>query len=285
MIIYGRIIDVSETRELTLKSRKKTYYIKVPKSIFLKFEALLIKDQRCVITIKKDKTQVRLIDILKVYDLKAQRLVPTFHQTGVVNAIQTLIENLKYTLFLDFEMSMHPYHYDPDFISEIIQVGYVLKDEAGNTVHTYQSFIKPELFKTLTKRTLKFLSITQDDVDRGTSFQSFYQELKALLITYQPAIIVWGANDAQVLFQTLKRRHLHQDIKLFRFMDLLKIHKQVLMKKDDIGLQTAYLMYGYQKLSPQKHDALEDAMMTSKVFQGFTKYLKGQRKLSFQTKL
>jgi inhibitor of KinA sporulation pathway (predicted exonuclease) len=57
------------------------------------------------------------------------------------------------------------------------------------------------------------------------------------------------------------------------------------MKKDDIGLQTAYQMYGYEASGPQKHDALEDAMMTSKVYQGFTQYLKGNRKLSFQSKI
>ena len=282
MIVYGVVINLSETRDLVFKSRQKTYYLKVPKSLFQKFEALLIENQRCVLKIKHDKTQVRLLDILKVYNLGAKKLIPTFHQHHLVNSIQHLIQNLDYTLFLDFEMSMHPYHYDPDFISEIIQVGYVLKDASGDTIKTYQSFIKPELFKELTKRTLKFLSITQEDVNQGTSFKSFYHELKSILNKYNPAIMVWGSNDAQVLFQTLERMQLSEDIQLFRFIDLLKIHKQVLMKKDDIGLQTAYQMYGYQALTPQKHDALEDALMTSKVYQGFTQYLKGQRKLSFQ---
>ena len=282
MIVYGVVINLSETRDLIFKSRQKTYYLKVPKSLFQKFEALLIENQRCVLKIKHDKTQVRLLDILKVYNLGAKKLIPTFHQHHLVNSIQHLIQNLDYTLFLDFEMSMHPYHYDPDFISEIIQVGYVLKDTRGETIKTYQSFIKPELFKELTKRTLKFLSITQEDVNKGTSFSVFYQDLKKILIKYNPAIMVWGSNDSQVLFQTLERMRLSEDIQLFRFIDLLKIHKQVLMKKDDIGLQTAYQMYGYQALTPQKHDALEDALMTSKVYQGFTQYLKGQRKLSFQ---
>ena len=282
MIVYGVVVNLSESRDLVFKSRQKTYYLKVPKSLFQKFEALLIQEQRCVLKIKHDKTQVRLIDILKVYNLGAKKLTPTFHQHHLVDSIQHLIQNLDYTLFLDFEMSMHPYHYDPEFISEIIQVGYVLKDASGETIKTYQSFIKPELFKELTKRTLKFLSITQEDVNKGTSFSIFYQDLKKILIHYNPAIMVWGSNDAQVLFQTLERMRLSEDIQLFRFIDLLKIHKQVLMKKDDIGLQTAYQMYGYQALTPQKHDALEDALMTSKVYQGFTQYLKGQRKLSFQ---
>ena len=277
MIVYGVVVNLSETRDLIFKSRQKTYYLKVPKSLFQKFETLLIEDQRCILKLKKDKHQTRLIDILKVFNVGFKKLSPTFHQKHVVQSIQSLIEDLDYTLFLDFEMSMHPYHYDPDFISEIIQVGYVLKDSNENTIQTYQSFIQPELFKELTKRTLKFLSITQEDVNQGTSFETFYQELKSILIKYNPAIIVWGSNDAQVLFQTLERLDLNKDIKLFRFIDLLKIHKQVLMKKDDIGLQTAYQMYGYEALTPQKHDALEDAIMTSKVYQGFIEYLKGQR--------
>lgn len=285
MIVYGIVVDLNENRDLIFKSRLHTYYLKVPKSMYLKFEALLIEDQRCILKLKKDKQYFRLVDILKIYNVGAKKLIPTFHQNYLIDSVQSLIQNLDYTLFLDFEMSMHPYHYDPDFVSEIIQVGYVLKDSEGNTLKSYQAFIKPELFKDLTKRTLKFLSITQNDVNQGISFQAFYKNLKDILFKYRPAIMVWGSNDAQVLFQTLERMGLNQDIKLFRFIDLLKIHKQVLMKKDDIGLQTAYQMYGYEANGPQKHDALEDALMTSKVYQGFTQYLKGNRKLSFQSKI
>ena len=285
MIVYGVVVSLTETRDLIFKSRQKTHYLKVPKSMYQKFEALLIEHQRCILKLKKDKNQVRLMDILKVYNVGIKKLSPTFHQNHMVKSIQSLIQNLEYTLFLDFEMSMHPYHYDPDFVSEIIQAGYVLKSSDGKTIQTYQSFIKPELFKELTKRTLKFLSITQEDVNQGTTFDTFYQELRSLLLTYNPAIMVWGSNDAQVLFQTLERMNLRDDIPLFRFIDLLKMHKQVLMKKDDLGLQTAYLMYGYEAQTPQRHDALEDALMTSKVYQGFNEYLKGQRKLSFQNKI
>jgi inhibitor of KinA sporulation pathway (predicted exonuclease) len=100
--------------------------------------------------------------------------------------------------------------------------------------------------------------------------------------TYQPGILVWGSNDAQVLFQTLKRLDLEDDIHQFRFIDLLKLHKQVYLKKDDIGLLTAYQMYGHEELASQRHDALEDAMMTYQVFNGFNAYLEGKRKPVFQ---
>jgi len=91
MIVYGVVVSLSETRDLIFKSRQKTHYLKVSKSMYQKFEALLIEDQhqRCILKLKKDKNQVRLMDILKVYNVGIKKLSPTFHQNHMVKSIQS----------------------------------------------------------------------------------------------------------------------------------------------------------------------------------------------------
>jgi len=257
---------------LTLKTRKKTFRIKLQRSQFYKYEALLQKDMRLVGVLVQDK-ELKLSRILKIFHVNGKSLKPLFHQNHIVHDVKNLLNGLDYIIALDFEMSMHPYYYSKEFISEIIQVGYVLTDSLGNVLETYQAYIKPLKFPKLTKRTLKFLDITQEDVDGGKTFNAFYDHFKEVVSTYEPGIIVWGGNDETMLHNTLKDHGYPEGSLYLRFIDLLKLHKQVYMYKNDLGLLNAYRMYGNHVKDPQRHDALDDALMTKEVFLGFKKYL------------
>ena len=55
--------------------------------------------------------------------------------------------SFNYKMFLDLEMSMHPYKVDKSFIQEVIQVGYVIVDEEDNIVEKYNQTIQVLLHK------------------------------------------------------------------------------------------------------------------------------------------
>lgn len=272
MIIYGTVLSLESNRMLILKTRKQIYKIKLQRSQYYKYEALLSNGKRLVGVLRKDK-ELKLTRILKIFHENGKALKPLFHQNHIVSDVKHLLNQLDYVLTLDFEMSMHPYYYSKEFVSEIIQVGYVLTSGDGTLIETYEAYIKPTQFPKLTPRTLKFLDITQNDVDNGISFVDFYHHFDDVIQKYQPGIIVWGGNDENMLHQTLKNHGFEDGSIHLRFIDLLKLHKQVYMYKNDLGLLNAYKMYGHHVNDPQRHDAFDDALMTEKVFQGFKKYL------------
>ena len=276
MITYGTVISLNDSRILVLKTQFKTYYIKLQRSLFLKYKPLLLKNQRLVALIKREKNHYKIQRILKILTPNGLVLNPLFHQNHVLEDARVMINAMDYTLFIDFEMSMHPYYYSPSFISEIIQVGWVLTGPNDEVVESYKTYVKPEKFPTLTERTLKFLKVTQEDINQGISFKEFFNIFKKVIDTYDPAIFTWGSND-ESMFKDAMKRHKQTLNKDLRFIDLLKMHKHVYMYKNDLGLQKAYEMYGNRSEKPQKHDALDDATMTWYIFEGFKAYLNQEK--------
>ena len=64
-------------------------------------------------------------------------------------------------------------------------------------------------------------------------------------------------------------RKLNNFTKRMRFLDLLNLHKVYYGLKNDIGLFNAYNLYSNERLVGQKHDALEDAIITMEIFKNF----------------
>ncbi len=274
MINYGRIIDIDElTRTVTLKSqgRLKTLYIQ--RSLFNQFYKFLMPDHYIVYTTRpprsiKHQHHDNVKDLLRIIKPTKRKRRVLYSHDKIQNQLKLFINSLGNRMYLDMEMSMHPYTVDKYFTQEIIQVGYVLVDENDNVIEKYRAFIKPKLHETLTKRTLKFLDLTQQDIDQGIDFTLFYNHLKAHLKKYNPAIIVWGKNDEIALKEATEIHKLKPLNGKIRFVNLLKLHKNYYRLKDDLGLLTAYKLYG-GTLDNQRHDALDDALMTKIIYEGF----------------
>ncbi len=277
-MIYGKIkhVDIlNRTISLNHKGRQHTLYFQ--RAMFNKFQKFLLAGtylvlNTTIITRKnKDKreTVTQVIKITRPHP-RGVRLLYSFRQ--LQTETKQFINSLNNKLFLDFEMSMHPYTVDKQFVQEIIQVGYVLEDAKGNVLKRKKMCVKPTRHKRLSKRTLKFLDLTQSDVDEGVSYKTFYHHLKAIIEAHRPAIIVWGRNDGLSLNESYRLNQVKPLNHQTRFVNLLKLHKNYFHVKNDIGLKTAYEMYGHN-MPEQRHDALEDAFMTRDIFHGFKRHM------------
>ncbi len=273
MRIQGTIIaHDSNERTIQIDYRKRRHTIYFQRATYNKYHRFLDNGFHIAldakIIAKKRGKQLTATHVLKISKPRPYGTKTLYSFASMRDETRKFINSLDTKLFLDFEMSMHPYKKNPRFTQEIIQAGYILEDREGNIIKEYSAYIKPTRHKTLSRRTTKFLDLTQEDVDQGIGFLTFYNEFKTLLETYRPAIIVWGKNDHLALKDSYKVNKVRSLGRLTRFVNLLKLHKNVFNYKDDIGLKTAYEMYG-NNLKTQRHDALEDAYMTKRVFDGF----------------
>ncbi|MGM0436410.1 MAG: exonuclease domain-containing protein [Bacillota bacterium] len=272
--LYGKILDV-DTRKRTIaivyKGKKHTLYFQ--RSLFntylpfLKenhFAVLKVEDAR----VRRGVKQSTVREIVKLIQAIGGKRRVLFSIRNLRRDMREFVRNLGKKLYLDFEMTMHPYRPDKFFTQEIIQMGYILVDEKGEVLKRFEGYIRPTKHKKLTKRTLKFLKINQADVDQGVDFNTFYEHLKAIIMTHDPAIIVWGKNDYLALNDAYRLNNVPSLAQESRFVNLLELHKIYFRYKNDLGLKNAFTMYG-NTLEEQRHDAYEDAWMTKKVFEGF----------------
>lgn len=281
-IISGRIICINEEdRIISLRVRNQIMYFYLQRSILNRIGKYLEISRFIQFVIDEDKRVYRgrkvcNIDyFVKIIEIRYRRNITFYDVSDIQEGTKDLMNSLGTKLFLDLEMSMHPYKQDKNFIQEIIQVGYCLVDKDDKIIDEYCETIKPTIHKKLTKRTLKFLEITQYDVDNGINYEEFYIHFKQLVLKYAPAIIVWGRNDFLALRESYKINKFPSLKKMTRYINLLKMHKNYFNLKNDLGLFNALKLYT-EPNGAQMHDALEDAKATREIFNGFRSVLNNE---------
>ncbi len=281
--IYGKIHNIDEdlrTLTLDIKHRRMVFYVQ--RSTFTRYLPYLQIGNTLVARYhtreqaKQHHRRYTVSDIVRIVKPSPRGGQELFSHRSVKNQTRAFINRIDHKLFLDLEMAMHPFYRQEDFTQEVIQAAYVLTDDTNRIVKTYKTFVQPTKHKKLTKRTLKFLEISQDDVDQGITFEAFYRHFLEIVDTYDPAVVTWGRNDAIAIAESAKINGLPALNGDARFVNLLNLHKNVFRLQNDLGLLRAYNLYGHIREN-QRHDALEDAMMTMHIFNGFKAYLNDEQ--------
>lgn len=274
--VFGKIRSVDEDKRIiTVIHQKKLGFYYMSRGMFKQFMDYFQKDIYIFLKVKSETrvykgVQVQnVVSIDKLLSPRGNKPKIYYDISMIKTEIRKLVNQHRNRLFIDFEMSMPPYRNYMNFVSEIIQVGYVLTDEYGFEIERHQAFVKPKLFPRLSKRTLKFLDLTQDDVDKGMPYEDLHSRLMKIEKEYQPIVFTWGKNDKIELKKLNKIHHLVNFLDDMQFVDLLSLHKTYFRLKNDLGLFSAYNLYASQDLSHQKHDAFEDALVTRHVFYWF----------------
>jgi len=287
-IISGRILCIDdEERIISIRVKNQILFFYLQRSIInrigkylsvRRFIQFVVADKKRVYKGRK----VSNVDyILKVMEIRPRKNIIYYDIMNIKTGTKNLLNSLGTKMFLDLEMSMHPYRQDKNFKQEIIQVGYYLVDSNDKTIEKYSQIIKPTIHKKLTKRTLKFLDISQYDVDNGVNYPEFYNHFKQVVEEYAPAIIVWGRNDFLALRESYKINKLPSLKSKTRYINLLKMHKNYFNLKNDLGLFNALKLYT-EPNGKQMHDALDDAFATYQIFTGFNRVINNKIQVNLE---
>lgn len=230
------------------------------------------------IEFKPDLKRMKIIDNMKCYRINhfIEILKPTYRTTKTVYNIEHLRKEIiqkitknDYYLFLDLEMTMPPYYPVKNFQAEILQVGYYLTDESLNVIKEGDYYLNPTKFKTVSKRTLKFLNIKREFIKNPMPYKYFYDDFQKIMKEYKPKIIIWGKNDYLTIRDSFRLNKQKPIIHKSSFINLLNEIKKYYNLFDDVGLFKTYEIY-YGETPFQKHDALSDAYVLYKIYEAFT---------------
>ncbi len=287
--VFGRLHAVyEEVRLLSVRRGARVEFYYMGKGMFASFLQYLGEGVFVWMTVadlprKQRGVESRFVEKVDKIMLPHGATPKVFFDANLIKSgIRTLVNSRKPKLFIDFEMSMPPFKYNPDFLSELIQCGMILADDAGNVIEQHSTFIKPFMFPEITDRTRKFLKITQSSINDGVEFPDFHGLLDQIVTQYRPMIVVWGQNDIIELRKAALYHRLPDITRKAQFVDLLKLHKNYFGLKNDVGLFNAYKVYAAVDPEKQAHDALEDATVTKLVFDGFKKVCNGDSDIVFK---
>jgi len=282
--VYGLLHGVDEKkRVIAMKDKNKVNYYYMAKGMFQSFMQYFNEGIFVFLFVDEMKRRYKglfvqdVMNVEKVLSPNKQNPIVYYDVSIIKTGIESIMNTPKPKLFLDFEMSMPPYRNYTTFVSEIIQVGYLLSDEYGVIIDQKATFIKPHLFPEISERTRKFLHIEQQDIDQGMTYKDFYQLFFTLIQHYKPMVIVWGSNDQLELKKMNLIHNLFDFTPRTQIIDLLKLHKMYFSLKNDLGLFHAYQLYYNSENDYQKHDAFEDALITKNVFEAFLQVCQGKR--------
>ncbi len=271
MMVSGLVHDCRFRSCFTIIIKRKLVHFYLQRNLFKKFDKFLapgtfvkFEIEDCSYTNNEIK-YYKVTNFLEISNRgKAKKC---YYSIDVFReGIKDLFNNLNNIVFIDFEFNMQDFYPIKNFIGEIIEVGYCLCDKKLNIIKQDNLFIKPTVQKKVTKRTVKFLNYSNDLVEKQEDYQVFYDLFKDMVDKYDPTFIVWGKSDIDSLKQSFKLNKV--DEISFKFIDLSRIHVNYYLLNNTPGLFKTAEKYN-NELPKQKHNALEDALVTKLVFSNF----------------
>lgn len=284
MLFFGVIHEYeSSKRYFSAIKDNKVVYFYMQNSILKKFQGYLHKGR--FVSFEYDENDIKYIACYKTYVvknfIKIIKNTPykqeIYYDIGVIKrGIKDFINQLNNLMFLDLELTMHDYNMPKNFKSEIIQAGIVITNKKYEILEKIEMRIKPTKFK-LSRRTIKFLNLDLDDYSNWVSYKEFYKVFQALIKKYNPHIVVWGKNDILAINDSFVINKVSSLDKITNYVNLLQIIKNYYNYKNDLALFKALEMFTNYDIEAQKHDALEDALVTLEVFKGFKSTINTKR--------
>lgn len=150
---------------------------------------------------------------------------------------------------------------------EIIQIGAVKLDSNLDMVDTFNTFVKPNIYKEIHPFIKKMTNISNEDVKNAPCFTEAFNMFKSFINKENNILCVWGNGDLKELYRNIKYYNLSTD-KLSRTYINVQHHASIYFNNPtgkSIGLQNAITLL---ELNQDKsyHNALNDAYYTSQVF-------------------
>ena len=150
---------------------------------------------------------------------------------------------------------------------EILQIGAVKLDADLNIIDTFNTFVKPNIYKEIHPFIKKMTNIIHEDVKDAPNFPQAFNNFKEFMNNDKNILCVWGNGDLKELYRKIKYYNLSTENLSNTYINV-QHHASIYFNNPtgkSIGLQNAITLL---QLNQDKsyHNALNDAYYTSLVF-------------------
>ncbi|MPQ43589.1 3'-5' exonuclease [Clostridium tarantellae] len=149
--------------------------------------------------------------------------------------------------------------------NEIIEIGAVKLNKFMQKVDEYRTFIKPSVFKVINPKIVQITGITQEQIEKGISFQKAMDQLKSFF-EEGDILCSWATDDIVQIIENAKY-HGYEDINWIKeYLDIQEYCTKMLAHKKSLSLKNALEELKIKVDKGSLHDALNDASYTAEVF-------------------
>ena len=150
---------------------------------------------------------------------------------------------------------------------EILQIGAVKLDADLNIIDTFNTFVKPNIYKEIHPFIKKMTNIIHEDVKDAPNFPQAFNNFKEFMNNDKNILCVWGNGDLKELYRNIKYYNLSTENLSNTYINV-QHHASIYFNNPtgkSIGLQNAITLL---QLNQDKsyHNALNGAYYTSLVF-------------------
>ena len=286
---YGLIHDYyPRERMISIKLDNKLSFFYFPKNLYKIFYKSMTYKSVYIFFDYSDETKIlkgaeaKLItNIEKIEYQSTKGKVLLYSQASKRLSLKEEINSYEYKMFIDFEFTMPEYgEKQPNFTSELLQIGVVISDKNDKIVNEYSNYIKTEY--PVSNRTKRFLKIDDEELACSISAEQFYDDYLSFINIYNPVIFVWGGNDTKVL-DTFYKIHKFKNIPA-DYINLVSVIRKHYELGFDLGLFNALKIFKDIEAS-QAHHALTDAAATKEVFDAFKEILNSDHDINLKEKI
>jgi inhibitor of KinA sporulation pathway (predicted exonuclease) len=162
---------------------------------------------------------------------------------------------------------------------EIIQIGAIKLDKNLKTLSTFDSLVKPEIFKELHPYVKDITKITEEQLLQANTFSQVYEEFLQFISGSQNIFCVWGLADMKELFRNITFHKFDTSVIPKDYINIQSYASKYLNcpKGTNIGLSNAVKLLNIPFLDVF-HDAYNDAYYTAEIFKKiFNKKIKAKK--------
>lgn len=151
---------------------------------------------------------------------------------------------------------------------EVIEIGAVRLNEQLEQVNTFSAFIKPVYFAKLNSFIQKKTGILQEQIDTADGFVKVIKQFQEWLAQSENVLLItWGGEDMKRIILDTRMHKLNDQYWMSTpYFDLLKGYTRLKGLTNDISVEGALEQLNIPSTG-QAHRALDDAIMTSNIFQ------------------
>ncbi len=150
---------------------------------------------------------------------------------------------------------------------EIIQIGALKLNEKFETISTFNTLIKPTIYKTIHPFIEDLTGINNSKVDLCKNFIQTYEDFMRFIGSEETVLCVWGTVDIKELLRNILFHKLCTSSISRYYIDIQKYASKYLKapQKSKIGLRNAIELLNIP-IEGEFHDAFNDAYYTTEVF-------------------
>lgn len=151
---------------------------------------------------------------------------------------------------------------------EILQIGALKLDQDLNTVSTFNSFVKPTVYKTLHPYVVEITNITDEKLAFASDFTNVYNDFVNFIGDTNSTFVLWGITDIKELIRNANFYNLSIANLPKNYIDIQGYTSKHFnySKGMKIGLKNAIEKLELPVDGGEFHDAYNDAYYTAEVF-------------------